>query len=342
MNFKSDNITRIHPKIMQGILDANLGTQPSYGNDFYSQELTKNFGSIFETQVSVYLTSTGTAANSLGLSALVAPFEAIFCHKEAHIQTDEANAPEFFTGGAKLIAVDGENGKMNPDALVSAIETCLSLRPHCAKPGCISITQTTECGTVYSLDELDVIRKIGAKYELPIHMDGARFAGSLVHLGCSPAQATWKMGVDVMSFGATKNGAMAAESIIFFNQKYAQNFDYAHKRGGQLMSKMRFFSSQFLAYFKDDLWLENALYANNMALKLAQIFINFNFELKYPVQSNEVFVNLPLTVASFLQEKGAGFYEWAFPGSGLYRFVTSCLTEDVELNEMQKVLSEIT
>lgn len=341
MNFKSDNIVGVHPKIMQGILDANHGNQASYGNDFYSQELTKVFSSVFETNVSVYLTSTGTAANSLGLSALVSPFEAVFCHKEAHIHTDEANAPELFTGGAKLVTVDGKNGKMDLASLEKAIQTCLSLRPHSAKPGCVSLTQTTECGTVYSLDELEGIKEIAHKYHLPVHMDGARFAGSLIHLGCTPAQATWKKGVDVMSFGATKNGALAGEAIVFFNQKYANNFDYAHKRGGQLMSKMRFFSSQFLAYFKDDLWLENARHANAMALKLAQIFSNFHFEFEYPVQSNEVFVRFPVNVAAFLQEKDAGFYEWAFPGSGIYRFVTSCFTKDEDLNEMHNALSEI-
>jgi threonine aldolase len=188
------------------------------------------------------------------------------------------------------------------------------------------------------LQELESIKKIAKKYRLPIHMDGARFAGSLAHLGCTPAELTWKSGIDVMSFGATKNGALTGEAVVFFNPKYTQDFDYRQKRAGQLMSKMRFFSCQFLAYFKDDLWLHNASHANDMAQELADIFVSQGFKLKHPVQSNEVFVCLPEKIAKNLQDNGSSFYEWGVPGSNLYRFVTSCFTQNSDLEVLKKHL----
>ncbi len=338
MNFKSDNIVGVSPSILEKIININMGSQNSYGGDEYSSQIKDVFSTIFEKQVEVFLTSTGTAANSLALSALVGPFDAIYCHSHAHINTDECNAPEFFTGGAKLIPIEGDHGKIDPNLLKESIEVSLALKPHTARPGCISLTQATECGTVYSLQELEEIKQIATEYQLPIHMDGARFTNALVSLGCTPAELTWKSGVDILTFGATKNGALAAEAVVFFNEKYAKDFEYRQKRSGQMMSKMRFFACQFLSFFENNLWIENATHANNMAQKLGYIFEKHGFHTQYPVQANEVFPILPLEIVENLREKGANFYEWGISGSNLYRFVTSCFTTDHDLESFKTAL----
>jgi threonine aldolase len=217
------------------------------------------------------------------------------------------------------------------------------MRPHTSKPGCITLSQATECGTIYSLDELNSIASIAKDYQLPIHMDGARFTNSLITLGCSPAEATWKSGIDVLSFGATKNGAMAAEAVIFFNQEYASDMDYKQKRAGQLFSKMRFLSCQFLAYLKDDLWLKNAKHANDAALNLASIFLKNNINLEYKVQANEVFVRMPNLLAQYLNKNNGSFYEWEKAnelGLSLYRFVTSCFTKEEDLKLLDECLKQ--
>jgi threonine aldolase len=342
MNFKSDNIGPISPEIIQAIIEANSGNQSSYGADDYTFELKKRMSEIFETDVIVFLTSTGTAANSLALSSLVKPYETIYCSPEAHINIDECGAPEFYTGGAKLVIIDSDvNGKINLHSLNEKIIHSLSLRPHGQKPGCISITQATECGTIYTIEELTAIHNIAKKYNIPVHMDGARFANSLISLNCKPAESTWKAGVDVLSFGATKNGAMCAEAIVFFNHQHAENFDYLHKRAGQLMSKARFFSCQFLAYLKQDLWLENAKKANFMCKQLAKIFNKHNIELIYPVEANEIFVTLSVTCVNHLRENHCGFYDWSTSKvtTGLYRFVTSCFTSNAEIMDLDACLN---
>jgi threonine aldolase len=340
MNFKSDNIVGVHPQIMDAIVQANNGVEPSYGNDSYSKALTATFSEIFEKPVTVYLASSGTAANCLALSAISAPYGAIYCHGHAHINVDEGGAPELFTGGAKLIPVPGDHGKIDPKALKDMIETAQSMRPHTSKPSCISLSQATESGTTYSLTELIAITDVAKAYGLPVHMDGARFANSLVHLGVTPAEATWKAGIDVMSFGATKNGAMSAEAIVFFNSDYANDFDYRQKRAGQMMSKMRFFACQFLAYFRDDLWLQNAAIANNAATALGNLFKKYNFKIEHPVEANEVFVHLPSALADMLLEKSGGFYEWGTPGCGLYRFVTSCFTTAADIETLEAYIAK--
>jgi threonine aldolase len=341
MNFKSDNVVPASPEIIQAIQEANQGTQYSYGADTYSKELQKNLSEVFEKDVIVYLTNTGTAANSLALSALVRPYEAIYGHHESHINTDECGAPEFYTNGAKIITCDGAHGKIDPKSLSEKILSASGNRPHNHKPGCISLTQATESGTVYTLAELDVIHQIAKAHSIPIHMDGARFANSLITLGCSPAETTWKAGIDVMSFGATKNGAICAEAVIFFNHKYAKNFDYLHKRAGQLVSKSRFFACQFSAYVKQDLWLKNAKHANSMAQELAQVFRKHGKEIAYPVESNELFVKLSQETADYLREQHCGFYEWGIANSGLYRFVTSFYTSAADLQDFDNCLGRL-
>ena len=341
MDFKSDNIVGVHPQIMDAIANANIGVEASYGNDSYTIKLQKKLAEIFETEVSLYITSTGTASNSLALSALTPTHGVIYSHVNAHVNTDECGAPELFTGGAKIIPITGDNCKIDNVNLKQCIEAAHSMRPHTSKPACITVSQATECGTIYKINELKEIADLAKHYELPIHMDGARFTNSLVTLGCSPAEATWKSGVDVLSFGATKNGAMAAEAVIFFNQKYAHDFDYKQKRAGQLFSKMRFFSCQFLAYFENDLWLKNAAHANSAALSLASIFLNHGLKLEYPVEANEVFVRMSTKLAEYLYQNQGNFYEWEKPNhnnEGLYRFVTSCFTDEKSLNQLDVFL----
>lgn len=340
MNFKSDNVVGIHPAVIDSILKANVGTANSYGEDSYSDELKVKCSELFETEVTVYLTNTGTAANCLGLSALAKPYETICCHEEAHINTDECGALGLFTGGAKLVTVPGANGKIDLDALRHYVDGTSVHHPHGGKPSCISISQATECGTVYKLEELKKISEFAKSRGLSLHMDGARFANSLVTLNCSPAEATWKAGVDVMTFGATKNGTMAGEAIIFFNKKYAEGFDYVHMRAGQLASKMRFFSCQFLAYLENDLWLKDASHANTMAKNLVRLFDHYDVEMKYPVEANEVFVTIPKNIAEHLRARGVGFYDWGVPGENLYRFLTSCFTSTRDLEGLRDTFND--
>lgn len=334
MDFRSDNVVGIHPVIIEAIAKANVGTSGAYGRDRYSEKLKAKCCEIFESDVAVYLTNTGTAANCLGLAALARPYETICCHEKAHINTDECGALGLFTGGAKLVTFPGENGKIDLDGLTHYVDETAVHHPHGGKPSAISISQATECGTVYKLGEIGKISEFARSRKLSVHMDGARFANSLVTLNCSPAEATWKAGVDVMTFGATKNGTMAGEAIIFFNQKYAENFDYIHMRAGQLASKMRFFSCQFLAYLEKDLWLEGAKHANRMAKKLLKLFEQYGIESEYPVEANELFVNLPKGVAEHLRSEGAEFYDWGVPGSNSYRFLTSCFTSESDLEKL--------
>lgn len=339
MHFASDNIIGVHPNIMRALDKANQGIASSYGNDELSALLTSQLAKLFETDLTVYTVTTGTIANCLSLSALVQPHHFIYCHDHAHINTDECGAPELFTGGAKLKGLPGANGKIDLKQLEQHLAETAYLRPHMNKPGCISISQATECGTVYTLAELKAIADLAKSHSLPIHMDGARFANSLIKLGCSPAEATWQAGIDVLTLGATKNGALAAEAIIFFNNDYAKDFDYKLKRGGQLLSKARFFACQLLAYLDNDLWLQNARHANMMAAKLAALFTSYDLQIAFPVEANEVFVYLPRQLANYLQEQGASFYEWSPLTTNLYRFVTSCFSTDQDINLLAELIS---
>lgn len=336
MNFKSDNVFGIHPKVLQAIIKANEGTEASYGNDSYSKKLSEKCCELFEKEVIVYLTNTGTAANCLGLSALAKPFETVCCHSEAHINTDECGALGLFSGGAKLVTIPGANGKIDLGILAEYIDGTRFHHPHGGKVSCISITQSTELGTVYTIEEMFKIQEFAKSRNLSLHMDGARFANSLMSLKVTPAELTWKVGIDVMTFGAIKNGTMAGEAIVFFNKKYAENFDYVHMRAGQLSSKMRFFSCQFLAYLENELWLKNAQQANNMAKNLLKLFNDYKIKPKYSVEANELFVVLPKDFVEYLRTHGAGFYEWGVPEENLYRFVTSFLTSDEDIKELSQ------
>ena len=268
VKFASDNVTGACPEVLEAILKSNDEDRTPYGNDELSRNLQHKFSEIFEKEVIVFPTASGTAANALALSTMTPSFGNIYCHRLSHINVDECGAPEFYTGGAKLINLEGINGKIIAEELDNSI-TGKGVVHH-TQPSSVSITQLCETGVAYQLDEIKKISEVAHKHKLNIHMDGARFANALVSLNCSPAEMTWKSGIDVLSFGATKNGCFAAEAIIFFNKDLVGNLPFLMKRAGHLLSKMRFVSAQLDAYISNDVWLKNAKHANAMGKKLSQ------------------------------------------------------------------------
>jgi threonine aldolase len=310
-NFSSDHVAPACDAIMAAVNKANDGFVTSYGGDDLTAKLQSVTSDLFEKQVTVFPVTSGTAANALALSQIVPTFGAIYCYEAAHIVTDESGAPGFFTGGAQLIGFPATDGKIRPGQLTKAVAYAEDLGIHHVKPGAVTLTQATEWGTVYSLAEIAAISEVAKQYELPVHMDGARFANALVHLGCTPAEATWKCGVDVLSLGATKNGALGAEAVVFFDPAMARDFERRRKRAGHLMSKLRFLSAQLNAYFKNGLWLANARHANAMATKLAQGLKTVpGARLLQPVDANEIFVALSEATVSGLETQGFKFYRW--------------------------------
>lgn len=304
-----------------------------YGADDITQRLQQRFCDLFETNLSMFPVATGSAANALALSVVAPPYGAIYCHTEAHINVDECGAPELFTGGAKLVTLPGENGKITAEALAHALAHAGIGFVHHVQPAAVSITQATEAGTVYTLEEIRAIAQVAHQYHLPLHMDGARFANALVSLGCTPAEMTWQAGVDMLSFGATKNGAIAAEAVLFFNPEQAAGFEYRRKRGGHLFSKMRFLSAQLEAYLTDDLWLRNAAHANRLAQRLAAGLRKIpGVTLAYPVEANELFVRFPDLILKGLQADGFQFYAWESDGRSMVRLVTAFNTAEADVD----------
>ena len=315
MNFNSDNVYGVHPKIMEAIVAANARlTDVSYCHDDGAKEAEAALSKVFEKDVKVFFVMNGTGANSLALSALCPPFGGIICHEGAHINTDECNCPELFTGGAKLLTVAGANNKITPKAVDEKLAQFVH-GEHGAKPSALSLSQATELGAVYTPAEIMALTSLAHKAGMKCHMDGARFANALVYLGCTPAEMTWKAGIDVLSFGGTKNGAMILECVVFFDEKLADNFLYRRKRAGQLLSKGRYLSAQMLAYLKDGLWLESAGRANTLAAEVAAAFETVNgARLAAPVEANEVFSIMPRRLFEALQKEGVSFYEWPLDG----------------------------
>ncbi|MCR8921152.1 low specificity L-threonine aldolase [Dasania sp. GY-MA-18] len=314
--FASDNISGICPTAMQAMTRANQGHASSYGEDRYTAEVCEQFRALFETDCDVYFVFNGTAANSLALASLCQSYHSIICHQSAHVETDECGAPEFFTHGAKLLQAQGELGKLDPQG----IEALVSKRQdiHYPKPKVISLTQATECGTVYSPEELHNIQKVAAKWNLYTHMDGARFANAVASLDLAPADITWRAGVDVLCFGGSKNGLAIGEAVIFFNKQLSEEFAYRCKQAGQLASKMRFMSSQWQGLLHNDVWLHNAQHANAMASRLAQGLATIEqVQLLFPVSANAVFVQIPSAIKQALHNKGWQFYDFIGAGSRL-------------------------
>jgi threonine aldolase len=330
-NFGSDNVAPIAPQIMAAMAAANSGNIGSYGADPWTTRLTQRLRDIFETDLVAFPVATGTAANALALSVLVPPYGSVLCAEDAHINTDECGAPEFFTGGAKLVGLPTPDGRIKPEQLAEPVEHARALGVHFMQPAAVSITQATEWGAVYSPDEIAALSAATGPQRLPLHMDGARFANALVHLGCTPAAMTWKAGVKVLSLGATKNGAMAAEAVIFFDPHLARGFEQRRKRGAHLWSKMRFMSAQLVAYLESDLWLRNARHANAVAARLSEgLGAIPGVRMLHPVQANELFVVMPEGMVAALLAEGFGFYRWSSRLEGnetVIRLVTSFATE---------------
>ena len=336
--FVSDNISSACPEVMEALAKANEANSPSYGEDPWTHDLSVRLREIFETPVTVFPVTTGTAANALALSTLTPAFGKIFCHELAHINTDECGAPELFTGGAKLIDMPGANGRITAQALEETIYGAGNV--HHAQPASVSITQACESGTVYSIEEIEAIATVAHSHNLSMHMDGARFANALVTLGVTPAQMTWQAGIDVLSFGGTKNGCLTAEAVVFFKPELVGDFTFLQKRAGQLLSKSRFISSQFMGYLADDVWMRNARQANAMAQRLSKGLADLpGLELAYPTQSNEVFVVMPAALIDRLSAKGLAINDEELDGKAV-RFVAAWNTTESEVDALLAVLSE--
>jgi threonine aldolase len=336
-NFSSDNVTPACDAVMAAVNAANEGAVSSYGNDDLSARLQALANEVFEKSVSVFPVTTGTAANSLALAQLIPPYGAIYCYEAAHIVTDECGAPEFFSGGGRLVGLPAADGKIRPQQIHDAVAYAKDIGVHHVKPAAISLTQATEWGTVYQLHELSAIGAAGKQHGLPVHMDGARFANALTHLKCTPAQATWKQGVDVLSLGATKNGALCAEVVVFFDPARAYEFEYRRKRAGHLWSKHRFLSAQLLAYLKDGLWLKNAEQANAMATRLAVGMQTVaGAQMLHPVEANEIFIALPESTVAALEAAQFKFYRWPVraPSGVPIRLVTSYSTTAADVDDL--------
>jgi threonine aldolase len=335
MDFRSDNTAAICPELMQAMQDANHGRQSGYGADDYSAQLDAAFSRFFETDVRVFTVSTGTAANALALATLCPPGVSILCHREAHIERDECGAPEFYTN-AKLSLIDGADAKIDRAGLSAALRAVHPM-VHMAQPKVLSITQSSERGSCYSIDEIAGLASDADDAGLFVHMDGARFANALVALGCTPAQMTWRAGVDVLSFGATKNGGYACEAVVFFDPSDARDFDIRRKRGGHLGCKSRYSAAQWLAYLGSDVWQRNAAFANTQAARIAKAGARF---LTTPPQTNQIFMQFSPTQISELRCNQVLFYDWGDVGGGEVRFVTSWQSDAQDVGQLCNMLEQ--
>lgn len=315
MRFFSDNAARIHPKVMEAIAAADQ-MDTAYDGDRWSKALDGRLSELFGTEVEVLWVPTGTAANCLALAALCPPYGGVVCHRDSHIQNDEGGAPEFYTHGAKLMLADGEGAKLTPDTIRSVIDA-IANDVHRVQPHAVSITNATEYGRVYNPDEVAAIGQLARERGLGFHMDGARFANAVARLGCTPAALTWQSGVDALSFGFVKNGAMSAEALVFFKPGLADATRRRRKRAGLLMSKGRYLAAQVLAMVENDLWIANGALANACAERLAGAA---GERLVYPVEANEVFLRATPEEAARLRAQGFDFYDWA---EGEIRLVTA-------------------
>ena len=343
MNFASDNGSGAAPQILAALSEASRGPAAAYGADPWSRAAEAKLAEIFETDLAAFLVATGTAANALALAALTRPFDAVFCHEEAHVQDDECGAPEFFTHGAKLVTIPGWGGKITPDGLREALSRHPRGVSKTVQPAALTLSQVTEAGTLYTLDEIAALAGIAHDAGVAVHMDGARFANALVALGASPAEMSWRAGVDVLSFGATKNGAFACEAVIFFDRARAETFPYLRKRGGQTVSKGRVLGAQMQAYLEGGLWLELAAHANAAAQRLSRGLAALpGVRIVWPTQANEVFAAAPAARVAAWKAAGAAFYDWttrsappetaARPGETMFRLVTSFETTQAEID----------
>jgi threonine aldolase len=342
MNFASDNTAGIADEILSALAAGNSGFAMGYGNDDVTRRVEKRIAEVFERDAAVFLVPTGTAANALALAHVSPPWGAVFAHAEAHILTDECGAPEFFGGGLKLVGMPGVGCKVTAAMLAATVVQYEGHRPHQVIPSAFSFAQASEAGTLYRADEIAALAEVAHAHGMTVHMDGARFANALVRLNASPAEITWKAGVDVLSFGATKGGALAAEAVVFFDQAAAEHMAVRRKRAGHLLSKHRFLALQFEAFLHNDCWLRLARHANAMADRLAAGLTGVGFPPLWPVQANLVFIVVPKAVEHRLRTAGAHFYvrrseslpdgHRLGPDQSLIRLVTSFATRADEVD----------
>lgn len=341
MYFTSDNASGAAPEIMAALQHANAGYARSYGADDIMIRVTRQIRDLFAApEAAVYLVSTGTAANALALSVYCQPWTAVFAHTDAHIAVDECGAPEFFTSGAKLVAVEGAHGKMTPATLRQALGRIGESGVHGVQRGMVSITNVTEAGTVYTPSEIAALTQVAKSHGVPCHLDGARFANALVASNASPAQMTWQSGIDVLSFGGTKNGCLGVEAVVIFDPAKAWEFELRRKRGGHLASKHRYLSAQFEAYLTDDLWLRLARGANAMAARLAEGLTKLpDARLMHPVPANMMFPEWPEGTHARAENLGAAYYRCpAPPGREAARLVTSWSTTPSDVDALLAAL----
>lgn len=349
MNFASDNWAGAHPKVAESLIRHAGGFAAAYGASEIDRAVEKRFNELFEREVAVFFVGTGTAANSLALASVNRPGGVSLVHHEAHMIEDECGAPEYFTGGARLHPVDGALGRIDPANLRRELKRFVPGFIHAGQPMAVSITQATEIGTLYSLDDIAGISAIAREHGLPLHMDGARFANALVSLGVSPADMTWRQGVDIVSFGGTKNGCWCAEALVFMDPAQAKDLPFIRKRAAQLFSKTRFIAAQFDSYLEGDLWIELATHANALATRLAgHIRASDHLRLAWDPEANEVFAIMKKSVSEKLKQQGAIFYDWNPPRSEMdrvqedeifARLVTSFATTEEEVDRFGELIA---
>lgn len=343
MQFGSDNQTGASSQVLEMLTAANSGHTHGYGEDEWCLQAKEELKKTFSCELEVFFVATGTAANSLALSCMANPWETILCHHQAHIVQDESTAPEFFSGGARLIPISSQAGKLERKHLEQYFKLLSDEPPHTPRPAALSITQANEAGLVYTPEEILVLCSFAHEQSMHVHMDGARFANAVAALGCSPADVTWKAGIDVLSLGATKCGALVAEAVLFFNRELATSFVHRRKRSGHLVSKGRFFGAQFVGWLKDNHWLDLAHHANGQAQKLEKKLTSLSsVSMTWPREANELFVTLPKNIVDFLHNSGAEFYQWPFHAlpdgivpdkeTVFIRLVCSFVTTDEQIN----------
>ena len=352
MNFASDNAGPAAPEIIEAIKKANDGYEYSYGADTLMDSVREKIRTVFEApEAAVYLVATGTAANSLALACLCPPWATIYCHGNSHVEEDECGAPEFYSGGAKLTLLGGPHAKIQVKSLETAIESTARAGVHNVQKGVLSLTNATENGTVYTCEEVTSLAKMAHDNGIPCHMDGARFANAVASLGCTPAELSWKVGIDILSLGGTKNGLLGVEAVILFDPSKSWEFELRRKRGGHLLSKHRYLSAQMVAYLENGLWLRLAARANSAARRLASgIGSSPNASLIHPQDANMVFAKWPRARHRLVQFSGASYYLWPFnqslEGDGRQelsaRLVCNWATTDDEVDKFVAIVSETT
>ncbi len=351
MNFASDNVVGASRQVLDAIVAANDGPAASYGADAWTARATAMLSEVFEREVTVFLVATGTGANALALSAVTPPWGAVFCHRESHVIDDECGAPEMFTAGAKLVGVPGVAGRMALADVASEVARYPRGVVKASQPACLSLSQVTEAGTLYALDEITTLSDLAHGAGMAVHLDGARFANAMVALGCTAAEMTWKAGVDIVSFGASKNGALACEAVVFFDRAHCADMQFRRKRSGHTLSKGRFLGAQMCAYLENDHWIANARHANAMARRLSDGIAGVpGVRLPWPTQANEIFAVIPERMDTALTGAGFGRAPWASesvpegfsigPGEVFVRWVTSFATREADIDALLRLAAE--